>query len=174
MPLGELIIQIVLPLTGVLVGGGGLVSWWQARAMLHTARSESAKLQAEADQIRAETAHLVRKSELDGYARLVEALQADNEKLRAAFAEMRDQYRQQIGEIETRHAQELADMEARYRADVAKRDAQIAEIEARHDREIRAVRAGVLVLIGQLRELGVAPDWEPEWAADDNHHGGAD
>ena len=38
--------------------------------------------------------------------------------------------------------------------------------EERHYREILGLKTGILLLINQIRGLGVDPAWQPEWAAD--------
>jgi Tfp pilus assembly protein PilN len=40
----------------------------------------------------------------------------------------------------------------------------VEQREAARDREVTTLRMGIVVLINQLRALGVAPHWEPDWA----------
>lgn len=45
----------------------------------------------------------------------------------------------------------------------------LAEVETREERryqEILTLKTGILLLINQLRSLGVDPAWKPEWAAE--------
>ena len=45
----------------------------------------------------------------------------------------------------------------------------LAEMESREERryqEILTLKTGILLLINQLRSLGVDPAWKPEWAAE--------
>lgn len=177
----DFVVKILLPVVGVLAGGGGLAALWQARAVLQKASSESAKIAAEAKRIEAETSSLLKKSDIDRYEKLAQALQEDNVRLRTNLAEsderidrLRDlldmtteQHRKQLCELEQRYKQQVVEMDERHREEMKAREAQMQAMEDRHRREISALRAGVVLLIGQLREMGCQPAWEPEWAAVD-------
>jgi len=177
MTFKEVFVDVLLPLLAIVFAGGGVAAFVGARAT-------NRKTKAEAARIAAETAGLVHKSDLDGYAALVDQLQEDNERLRQhltasdeRIAETRKlidaaeaRYREQVEALTARYEAQAAALEARHRREVAAHEAQHREqmvaMESRHRQEIEGLRTGILVLINQLRTLGVEPAWQPEWAAD--------
>lgn len=104
----------------------------RVRAEAEKVKADAEKLAAEALKIHSETAAFAKQSDLDRAIKIIDQLQEDNERLRNRLREFEDKSEEREKELLALRS-ESADL-----------------------------RFGVLVLIGQLEEMGVKPKWIPE------------
>lgn len=112
-----------------------LLSFFKLREERARASAETIRVTAEAEKIRSECASLAKKSDLDRALALIDELQEDNNRLRGELKENDKQVKQNY-----RQYQEL-------------------------QRENSELRIGVLILIEQLRTMGIEPRWFPSYTS---------